>query len=81
MTKDENAGNRASLGDFEIIENTVEARETYSSAHGSEYDSGEFRITESMILALRSGKCIAINDGEGSTFITMDTSPFSSLDP
>ena len=80
MSQNQNALNTASTAIIEIIENQKKAREEYNSVHGSEYGSSELRITAEILQALSDGKCVAINDGEYSFFLTMDTAPFVSLD-
>lgn len=51
-----------------IIENTDKAREEYGTLWGINY----INISEEDIKALYEGKCLAYDDGEYSTFITLD---------
>ncbi len=52
---------------IEIIENTTEARKDY----GYRYGGMDLELTAEHLAALRAGKCLATNDGEYSTFITL----------
>ena len=55
------------MTDFKIIENTKEARKEY----GEMYGANEIALTNKEIKALCEGKCIATNDGEYVTFLTL----------
>jgi hypothetical protein len=55
------------MNDIEIIENTDGGRENYGTLWGC----GELVLTKEHIKALLEGKCIATNDGEYATFITL----------
>lgn len=49
----------------QIIENTKEAKAVFGYGHGWD----EYVLTRGDIGALLEGKCLAINDGEYTTFI------------
>jgi len=54
--------------DIEIIENTKDARNIY----GYRYGASDLELTSTQVNALLSGKCLAYNDGDYSTFISID---------
>lgn len=59
------------IRDIDIIENTKEAENNYG--HG--WGSSTVVITHNHIEALLNGKQLAFNDGEYSTFVTMNIRP------
>ena len=52
---------------MEIIENTHEAQENFGFGYGASH----LIITPEQLEALNNGKCLASNDGEYSTFISL----------
>jgi hypothetical protein len=54
-----------------IIENTKEEKQEYEKKSNGCHGSGTINITKEELKALQDGKCIALNDDEYSTFITL----------
>ena len=57
------------MSDFTIIEDNDKAKKEY----GLHYGVNECKISLEDIEALKQGKCLATDDGEYSTFITLCT--------
>lgn len=56
------------MSDFEIIENTKEAEDTYGRCYGS----WTYRISRGDIEALLNGKQLATDNGEYTTFVVLE---------
>lgn len=61
--------NRVDDGELQIIDNTHEAMEKY----GFHWGYSLYEVSKEMLQSLLDGKVLAMNDGEYSTFIRMES--------